>query len=185
MTTTVWGKINFIKEITCPELSFVDTIRPAIALNEGKLKLPATTHTAKEKADEWLSNQSSILHGIINDPKRELNCIVDWDIVGIKNIEADGSELIVFKEKKEKKRDLVTIMKEDFNTVDEKFLADFAHTYEKMKESISGLSNEKKLSIVLSSMSVGMQASSNAYSRMTAILNGQDPDIINNEKLLA
>jgi hypothetical protein len=170
-------KVNVKKKITCEGSIFEDRKNPPLVINGGKYTLPESTTTAKELADDWVSTQSDFLMDVINDPKRELNCILDWEILEIQNIQDGVTTLpmkvdVPIKLSTEMQMGLVLKGFEEKigREFDEDFKAGFLHTYLEMKDKLKGLSLENKISIVLAAMGVGLKAASNAYSRISEIL---------------
>lgn len=176
------NKVSFSNTITSEGNNFKDKQTKPMPVNGGKYVLPSITLTASELASDWVGTQSSLLNDIINDPKRELHCILDWDIVSIKNISASGKETTETAPKQQNiKYDalaLFEIIVAASDTIDEQTKVNFLHTYKEMKDSLKGLTVEKKISVVLAAMGVGFKASGEAYRRMSAILSGKDPNQI-------
>ena len=82
--------VSINKTIECKGLNFIDILVPPMEINNGKYQLPETIITAKQQADEWISNQSDFLNSIIYNPEHELNCIMNWEILSIENIGLDN-----------------------------------------------------------------------------------------------
>ena len=177
-------RTNVVKNITANGLNFIDKQTKPISVNNGKYTLPSVIITAQEQASEWLSGNSTELDNIINDPKKELHCILNWEVLSIQNIGDDGKTIITavkeaIKEQPESITDtLALIISSNKQEIDVEFMKNFAHTYEEMKDSLKGLSKHKKISLTLAAMNIGHMAAGNAYNRMSAILEGKDPDEI-------
>ncbi len=173
-------RIAFTKLLTADGLNFTDTQTKPLSVNGGEFTLPSVTIKAAKHADNWISEQSTILDGIINDPKRELNCILNWEVISIENVSEKGESNVISTAKvtpinKEEKVNAILsiITTERGKELDPQFKADFYHTYTEMKDAISGLPAEKQISVVLSAMGVGMMAASTAYTHMSNILKGE------------
>jgi hypothetical protein len=167
-------RVSINKTIKCDGLHFFDRVIPAMKINGGKYELPETTATAKSDADEWVSNQSDLLNSIIHNPKRELKCILNWEVLSIKNVGVDVHEsanlpLVPTKPKLseiEKITDVMTRMQETHGEFTDEFQANFIHTYQEIKDVLGGMPIDKKILIILKSIGVGFKASTTAYERM-------------------
>jgi hypothetical protein len=170
-------RISFTKMINADNQCFEDTKTKPITINNGSLTLMPVTIFAKDKAADWIGEQSSFLDSLIHNPARELNCILDWEILSIKNINDKGEETSPIKievtEQPKDKMELVLSMVTGSEPMSEEFKNDFLHTYKEMEASMKGLSTEKKISLTLSAMGVGMKAAGTAYNHMTNILSGK------------
>ncbi len=192
------SKISFKENIVCDGLNFIDKQTEPIDINGKKIILPSYTITAKQQADEWVSNQSDFLKNLIHNPKRELNCILNWEVIKIENEDEKGVKsfpiAIHKKESKQNKLSELEIIKLFLielgelrgSTFDADFTANFLHVFDEMKSSLKGLDTFKKINIVLSSMGVGFKSAITAYKRMADILSGssikQLDEEFNNEK---
>ena len=93
----------------------------------------------------------------------EWHAIIDYEIVEKKKA----------KKKKKRKEFIFEVAKE---MLSERLWADFCLAYLKIEDSIKSLHIDKQFEIVLSSLGLAYDASSHAYSRISSILNGKDPD---------
>lgn len=185
-------KVTFKKVFECDDLNFVDVIIPPMKINKGKFTLPEHTITAEQQADEWVELQSDLLDSIIHDNKRELQCILNWDILSVENISDDNKkELVVSEAKKEKIPEierigliLSLVESKQGTKFSEDFRNNFMHTYQEMKDVLVGMSIYKKILITLRSMGVGMKAASTAYQRISEVLRMDIKEIELKDKLL-
>lgn len=168
-------QVSINKTIECEELNFIDKVIPPIKINKGKYELPETIVTAKQQADEWLSNQSDLLNSIIYDNKQELKCIMNWEILSIENIGLDNLKSVALAPiaKKVKISEIekiaiifTTLQKENNVQFTDELKNDFLHTYQEMKDVLGGISIDKKILIILRSMKIGLMSATNAYDRI-------------------
>jgi hypothetical protein len=167
-------QVSINKTIECEDLNFIDKVIPSIKINNGKYELPETIVTAKQQADEWLSNQSELLNSIIYDNKQELKCIMNWEILSIENVGLDNIKSVVLapiaKKSKiseiEKIGIIFTALQKDNVEFTEDFINNFLHTYQEMKDVLGGISIDKKIIIVLRALGIGLMSASNAYDRI-------------------
>ncbi len=166
-------KVSFDKTIKCQEHFFTTTI-PAMKINGGEFELPETIVTDKQHADEWFSNQKDMLNGYVYDPKHELNCILNWHILSVKNIGIENetkpskstSLMPIRKQKQtdtEKAEGILTLIQSSGINLSEDFKSNFIHVYLEMKDVLQGISREKQILIIMRSMNVAMMGASNAY----------------------
>lgn len=167
-------QVSINKTIECEELNFIDKIIPPIKINKGKYELPETIVTAKQQADEWLSNQSDLLNSIIYNNKQELKCIMNWEILSIENIGLNNLKSValarIAKKVKiseiEKIGIIFTALQKDNVEFTEDFKNNFLHTYQEMKDVLGGISIDKKILIVLRALGIGLMSATNAYDRI-------------------
>lgn len=171
-------KVKVHKVLTCDGVNFIDKKTEEILINDGKYKLPSTTITAFYQASEYINGQRKFLDSVINDPKQELHCILNWDITSIQNFgevnnESDSSAIISVLDTptsiivSDKPRTIEAKVDSflpllSLSTDSEKFKNDFLHTFYEMQESIKDLDADNQFRIVLSAMGVGYSAASNA-----------------------
>ena len=177
-------KVSITKTITCNDGTvFKDTTIDSITVNNGKFKLPAVTLSANKKASDWVGEQTDILNDLIYNNKRELKCILDWEILSISSNEKNtiNEKMLPIIAKKIKLTDedkinsALSIIENDGGyKMSDELKANFKHVYNEMKESLVGLSISKKISIVFSALGVGLQASTTAYERISNILNDDE-----------
>jgi len=159
-------RVTLKKTVTCEGKNFVDKVIPSRLINGGTAKLPEYTHTAKDQADEWLSNQSDILNSFIFDTDNELQAIINWSILSIENVNQDGitSLALAPKPKKEKisegqKMQLFAELTHKENpNFNEKLKNDFIATYQEIADKLKGISTEKQIHLVFAAMGVGYKA---------------------------
>lgn len=158
------NKISFKKKITVNGRKFEDVVNPEIKIQNG-LVLPEFTTNAFEIADKWLNDQSEILSNIIIE--KDLNCILDWEVVSITNFPKDQSEITLSLVKKvDKKETLTEILVRNVSGLDQDFLDFFEHAYLQMKDSLKGIPKDQQILIVMKSMGVSAMAASNAFQHM-------------------
>lgn len=173
-------RISFTKKIVSDGLNFVDKITKPFLANGGTITIPSIKITAQESADIWLTSQNNILQELIDDPKRELHCILNWEVLKVENVNEDGIKSVTFDKKKPqhspvveetyKVTEALSVISSEKNPFDEKFKDDFWHTWKEMADSLKGVKTDKKISIVLSAMGVGFSAAATAYKHVTSIL---------------
>lgn len=193
------SKISFKENIVCDGINFIDKQTEPFDINGKKIILPSYTITAKQQADEWVSNQSDFLKNLIHNPKRELNCILNWEVIKIENEDEKGVKsfpiAIHKKENKQNKLSELEIIKLVFiklgelknDSFDDDFITNFIHVFSEINPSLKGLDIYKKINVTLSAMGVGFKAASTAYKRMSDILSGSsikqlDEEFNNEEK---
>lgn len=180
------SQISFKESIICDGLNFFDKQTEPIDINGRKIILPSYIITAKQQADEWVSNQTDFLNNLIHNPKRELNCILNWEVIKIENEDEKGVKSFPIDiHKKEKKQNklseleliklfLIELGESRGIAFDEDFTSNFLHVFHEMKSSLKGLDTFKKINIVLSSMGVGFKAASTAYKNIYDRLSGSN-----------
>lgn len=168
-----YEKIKFTKHFLVEGVNFVDKITEPMIINNGELVFPSTTISATQLANDWLSEQNSKLQDIIDNPKLELKCILDWEILSIKNISDKGEvsmptnnslELIKVEKHNESSAEyILEILKSSFKAnIDEGFSNDFIATHNELKDALKGLSIERKIDVIFSAMSVGYKSAMNS-----------------------
>jgi hypothetical protein len=170
-------QVSVKKNIECDGFNFIDKVIPPFKINNGEYELTESICTAKEQADEWLSGQRDFFKNIIYE--QDLNCIINWEILSIENFGLDNLksdvlslQILIPINKKIKLSEIekieIVIKALQNNNVEftEDFKNNFLHTYQEMKEVLGGISNDKKILIVLRAMGVGLMSSINSYNRM-------------------
>ena len=178
-------KVKVHKVLTYDSDNYQEKKTEEISINDGKHKLPSTIITALYQASEYVSRERKFLDSVIHDPKKELHCILDWEVTSIQNfgentilsasddnINSDVSvtetptSIIVsdkprtIEAKIEVILPLIRLANPELN--EDNFRNDFMHTFYEMKESIKDLSMDKQFEIVLSAMGVGYAAATTA-----------------------
>lgn len=166
-------KVVLKKTINVDGVNFIDRVIPPIVVNGDEI-IGETIDTAMSQASEWIAGQSDLLKSYIYDPIKELHCILDWEVLSIKNIGTIDnltveSYKVINKDRLSEQKIIEAVLltlKEQGTDIPDTLLFDFMHTYEHMRDSLKGLSLDKKMKIVFASMDIGYTAAINAYKGM-------------------
>lgn len=153
------------QNLECPY--FEEFVQPCTIFGLGDL-----TITVMEQVDDWVSQQDKKEFMDSND----IQIIFDWEITSIIATESEASSSKAMTATGSKNRELVVKHKklsksqiiQHFASMleNEKMKADFLGVYIKMKSSISSLSYEKQIEVVLSGMGVAYASAINVYDRL-------------------
>lgn len=149
-------RTSFVEQHTCPDFKS----QPERDFDGHRL--PGIS--IESQVLDWLDDQDK--HYLIS--KHDLMCILDYEVytgLSVSLPEIFESRYESFGISEEVKNNIIA-------------------TYAVMKGSIENLPIEKQIEIVLSAMDVGFKSSGEAYRRISAILDGKNPDEVENEPQL-
>jgi hypothetical protein len=184
-------KITFTQKIVAEDINF-ENQKPSILHLPDGISFESAGQSAYQLAEEWLSSQSKILQDIINDPRKELRNLEDWKVVQVRNFNMGTSSIVRLKNVPIKEtlsvfeKDMVlfsAMAHEHKDMFTEDFTANLLHTYVEMQDALKGISQEKRILIVLRAMVVASMAGSKAYSDIINLLGQKDEESIEKYKL--